>query len=336
MAPEEWQKQDLLLFTMITTVLLVLALTLVLKKKKKRKNLNLPPSPPKLPIIGNLHQLGNMPHLSFQHLSRKYGPIIYLQLGEVPTVVISSARLAKEALRTNDLALSSRPQLFSAKYLFYNCTDLVFSPYSEYWRQIRKICIVQLLSGKQVQSYSFVREEEVAHLVQRVAESCPGSSINLTRFLGLYANSVLCRVAFDRDFTQGGDYDKQGFLELLGEYQVLLGGFSIGDFFPSMDFVQKLSGTEGRLKQAFRRFDNIFNQLIKEHQNPENRRNHKDLVDLLLDVQQNKNAEITLTMDNIKAIILVSAELIINVHFSLYLILNFESNMLLLTERSKR
>lgn len=321
MAPQEWQKQDLLQFAMITTLLLlVLALTIVFKKKQKKSNLNLPPSPPKLPIIGNLHQLGNMPHLSLQLLSRKYGPIIYLQLGEVPTVVISSARLAKEALRTNDLALSSRPQLFSAKYLFYNCTDVVFSPYSEYWRQIRKICIVELLSAKRVQSYSFVREEEVAHLVQRVAESSPGSSINLTRILGLYANSVLCRVAFDRDFTQGGDYDKQGFLELLGEYQVLLGGFSIGEFFPSMDFMQKLSGTEERLKQAFRRFDNIFNQLIKEHLNPEKRRNHRDLVDVLLDVQKNKNDEFTLTMDNIKAIILVRAKLTINVYFSLYLI----------------
>lgn len=307
MAPQEWQRQDLLQFVAMYTALLlvlVLALNILLKKKQRRTNLNLPPSPPKLPIIGNLHQLGSMPHLSLQQLSKKYGPIIYLQLGEVPTIVISSARLAKEALRTNDPALSSRPQLFSAKHLFYNCTDVVFSPYSEYWRQIRKICTLELLSAKRVQSYRFVREEEVEHLVDRVAESSYPGSTNLTRILGLYANSVLCRIAFDRDFTQGGDYDQQGFQELLEEYQVLLGGFSVGDFFPSMDFVQKLSGIEGRLKNTFRRFDNIFNQLIKEHLNPESRRNHKDLVAVLLDVQQNDNAEITLTMDNIKGIIL--------------------------------
>ena len=128
--------------------------------------------------------------------------IINLQLGEGPTVVISSARLAKEAMKTHDLALSSRPKIFSAKHLFYNCTDVAFSPYGAYWRHIRNICILELLSAKRVQSYSFVREEEVARLVSRVAELYP-STTNLSKVLGLYANDVLCRVAFGRNFSAG-------------------------------------------------------------------------------------------------------------------------------------
>jgi cytochrome P450 len=176
-----------------------------------------------------------MPHQSLQCLAEKFGPIIYLQLGEIPTVVVSSARLAKEVMKTHDLALSSRPQIFSAKHLFYDCTDVVFSPYGAYWRHIRKICILELLSVKRVQSYSFVREEEVARLVHRVAESYP-STTNLTKLLGLYANDVICRVAFGRDFSAGGEYDRHGFQKMLEEFQVLLGGFSIGDFFPSMEF----------------------------------------------------------------------------------------------------
>jgi cytochrome P450 len=287
----------------ITILLVVLALNFFLKKKQKPRNVNLPPSPPKLPIIGNLHQLGNMPHLSLQQLAKKYGQIIYLQLGEIPTIVISSARLAKEALKTNDLALSSRPQLFSAKHLFYNCTDMAFSPYGAHWRHIRKISILELLSAKRVQSFAFVREEEVANLEQRVAESYPGTT-NLSRMLGMYANSVVCRVSFNRDFTREGDYDQHGFQQLLEDYQTLLGGFSIGEFFPSMEFIHKLTGNESRLKHTFRRFDQIFDQLVKEHQIPENRRDHKDLVDVLLEVQQSGDSEIPLTMDNIKALIL--------------------------------
>ncbi|XP_048443846.1 cytochrome P450 71AP13 [Pyrus x bretschneideri] len=283
---------------------LVLLLKFFFKDKSGKRKLKLPPSPPKLPVIGNLHQLRNKPHISLRGLAEKYGPLIYLQLGEIPTVVVSSARVAKEVLKTHDLALSSRPQIFSAKHLFYNCTDVVFSPYSAYWRHIRKICILELLSVKRVQSYSHVREEEVARLVCRVAESYPGTT-NLTKILGLYANDVLCRVAFGRGFSEGGDYDRHGFQKMLEEYQELLGGFSIGDFFPSMEFIHSLTGMKSRLKETFRRFDELFDQMVTDHLNPNREKEkHKDLVDVLLDVQKSDSAEIPLTMDNVKAIIL--------------------------------
>ncbi|XP_050123603.1 cytochrome P450 71AP13 [Malus sylvestris] len=283
---------------------LILLLKFFLKDKSGKRKLKLPPSPPKLPVIGNLHQLRNKPHISLRRLAEKYGPLIYLQLGEIPTVVVSSARVAKEVLKTHDLALSSRPQIFSAKHLFYNCTDVVFSPYSAYWRHIRKICILELLSAKRVQSYSHVREEEVARLVCRVAESYPGTS-NLTKILGLYANDVLCRIAFGRGFSEGGDYDRHGFQKMLEEYQELLGGFSIGDFFPSMEFIHSLTGMKSRLQETFRRFDELFDQMVTDHLNPNREKEkHKDLVDVLLDVQKSESAEIPLTMDNVKAIIL--------------------------------
>uniref|UniRef100_A0A2N9IWF3 Cytochrome P450 n=1 Tax=Fagus sylvatica TaxID=28930 RepID=A0A2N9IWF3_FAGSY len=210
-------------------------------------------------------------------LAEKFGPIIYLQLGEIPTVVVSSARLAKEVMKTHDLAISSRPQIFSAKLLLYDCTDLAFAPYGAYWRHMRKVCILELLSVKRVQSYSFVRKEEVARLVHRVAESYP-STTNLTKLLGLYANGIVCRVAIGRDFSAGGEYDRRGFHKMFEEFQVLLGGFSIGDFFPSMEFIHSLTGMKSRLQNNFQLFDKFFDQRMTD--------------------------EMPLTTDNIKAIIL--------------------------------
>nr|XP_015882391.2 cytochrome P450 71AP13-like [Ziziphus jujuba var. spinosa] len=296
----EWLKEPYFLFALVFVLVL---LKFFLKKSRKRE-VNLPPSPSKLPIIGNLHQLGSMPHLSLRSLAEKYGPIFSLQLGEIPTVVVSSARLAKEVMKTHDLALCSRPQIFSAKHLFYNCTDVAFSPYGAYWRHIRKICILELLSAKRVQSYSFVREQEVARLIRRIADSYPATT-NLSRFLEVYANDVLCRVAFGRDFSEGGEYEKHGFQKMLEEYQELLGGFSLGDFFPSMEFIHSLTGMKSRLQETFRRFDHLFDQIVNEHVNPmKEKEEHKDLVDVLLDIKKNGSLEMPLTMDNIKAIIL--------------------------------
>ncbi|KAL2515447.1 Cytochrome [Forsythia ovata] len=300
---QQWLEERFLPSILFASILLVLGLKFFSKNNIQKRNFNTPPSPPKLPIIGNLHQLRNMPHLSLYDLAKRFGPIIHLQLGEIPTVVISSARMAKEAIKNHDLALSSRPQIFSAKHLFYNCTDVVFSPYGAYWRHIRKICILELLSGKRVQSYGFVREEEVARLVQRIAESYPGTT-NLTKMLALYANDVLCRVVFGRDFSEGGEYDRHGFQKMLEEYQELLGGFSIGDFFPSMEFMHTLTRTKSRLVHTFRRFDQFFDEVIKDHQSCNNKKDHKDFVDVLLEVQKNEDIETPLTMDNVKAILL--------------------------------
>lgn len=316
MALVQFLKAPSLLFAF---VFFILSLKFIFKNKLGKRKIKLPPSPPKLPIIGNLHQLsGNNPHLSLRALADKYGPLIYLQLGRIPTVVVSSARLAKEVLKTHDLALCSRPQIFSAKHLFYNCTDVAFSPYGAYWRHIRKICIIELLSAKRVQSFSHVRGEEVARLAGRVAESYPGTT-NLSKLLGLYANDILCRVAFGRDFSAGGEYDQHGFQKMLEEYQELLGGFSLGDFFPSTEFLHTLTGMKSRLQETFRRFDKLFDQMLSEHVNPEREtEEQKDLVDVLLDIQKNESAaDMPLTTDNVKAIILVSVDSLMDKLYSL-------------------
>lgn len=311
MALLQWLKEGYTPFLLFIFIFMALSMKLLFIDKSRKRRSNLPPGPPIIPFIGNLHHLGTMPHLSLQALAKKYGPIIFLQLGEIPTVVISSARLAKEVLKTHDLALASRPQLFSAKYLFYNCTDIVFAPYGAYWRHIRKICILELLSAKRVQSYSAVREEEVARLVHRVAGSYPGTT-DLSKMLGLYANTVLCRVAFGRDFYEGGESQRYAFQKMLDEYQELLGGFSVGDFFPSLEFIYSFTGMKARLQDTSRKFDQLIDQILSEHRDSNTIEEHnKDLVDVLLEVQKNgASDEMPLTTDNIKAIILVSEVLI--------------------------
>ncbi|KAK2997979.1 hypothetical protein RJ639_025489 [Escallonia herrerae] len=112
-------------------------------------------------------------------------------------------------------------------------------------------------------------------------------------------------VAFGRDYSGGGDYDRHGFQEMLEEFQQLLGGFKIGDFFPSMEFLHTLTSVKSRLRNTFRRFDHFFDEVIEEHINPKREKEeHKDLVDVLLEIQKNKDTEMPLTMDNLKAIIL--------------------------------
>ncbi|KAH7515028.1 hypothetical protein FEM48_Zijuj11G0152700 [Ziziphus jujuba var. spinosa] len=196
----------------------------------------LPPSPTALPIIGHLHLLTDEPHITFAQLAQKLGPIIHLQLGQVPTVIVSSSRLARLVLKTHDHVFATRPQLISAQYLSFGCSDVSFSPNGPYWRQARKICVTELLSSKRVKSFQLVRDEEVNRMLDLIRNQS-GSKLNLSRVFFSLANDILCRVAFGKRFGNNGDL-----LDVLTETNVLIAGFCIGDFFPEWKWINSVTG----------------------------------------------------------------------------------------------
>ena len=137
-----------------------------------------PPGPPGLPFVGNMHQLNfSTLHSHLRQLSQKYGPLMTIRLGFVPTLVVSSAEMAKEVLKTHDLVCCSRPTLFGQQKLSYNQLDVAFSPYNDYWREMRKICVLHLFSSKRVQSFRHIREDEVSQMIEKISNLAAASKL---------------------------------------------------------------------------------------------------------------------------------------------------------------
>jgi len=137
------------------------------------KKPSLPPGPRGLPIIGNLHQL-NKTDLSLQlwQLSKKYGPIFSLQLGLRPAIVVSSPKLAQELWKDHDHVVSDRPKLVGQQKLSYNGLEMIFAPYGEFWREIRKTCVTHVLSSTRVSGFSSIRQFEVKQLIIKKIWAC--------------------------------------------------------------------------------------------------------------------------------------------------------------------
>lgn len=112
------------------SILLLVFTILLLKWRNSTSNTsrNLPPSPPKLPIIGNLHQLGSIPQRSLKSLAQKYGSPMLLHLGSKPVLIISSTDAAEEVMKTHDLIFANRPKAEFVGRLIYNFKDISFSP----------------------------------------------------------------------------------------------------------------------------------------------------------------------------------------------------------------
>ena len=88
-------------FTTAIAAILVVLWIFFLRRQRKASS-RLPPGPTPWPIVGNLFQLGRLPHLKLAHFANKYGPIFSLRMGSVPTIVVSSSAMAKVILKTQD------------------------------------------------------------------------------------------------------------------------------------------------------------------------------------------------------------------------------------------
>ena len=318
---QSWQELYKITFIPLLPLLFLFFFLYVFKCIRSTGKPNLPPCPPKLPIIGNLHQLGSLPHRSLQALSKKYGPVMFFYFGHAPTLVVSSADMAREMMKTHDILFSNRPKTMATNSLFYGCTDLAFSSYGEYWRQVRKICVLELLSLKRVQSFQYTREEEVSILINKVHDMClKGVSINLSELLIENSNNIVTRCVFGKKF---GEVDGKGkSLELPRKVIVLLAAFSWEDYFPFLGWIDILMGFKPSLKSTCGELDAFLDQVVEEHKtmkrDDDEHPNKKDFADILLQLQKNNMLDFKLSHDNLKAILLVSLSLSLSLSLCSY------------------
>ncbi|KAK9091212.1 hypothetical protein Sjap_024389 [Stephania japonica] len=140
-------------------------LTLCCRVKEAFK---LPPGPLGFPIIGNLHRLGDLPHRDLQRLSNKYGPIMHLKLGQVPTIVVSTSEVAKLFFKTHDAVFASRPKTQFGNYISYGNKGVAPAQYGPYWRNMRRLCTTELLTNAKIEMFNDVRREELISLVEEL------------------------------------------------------------------------------------------------------------------------------------------------------------------------
>ena len=277
------------------------------KKKKGRKA----PGPTALPIIGHMHLLSPRAHQTFHELCKKYGPIVSLRLGSTPTIIVGSVAAATEFFKTHDLVFAERTQSIASRRLAYDDKGFAFAPYGAYWKFVKKLAMTELLSARTVEQLLPVRRQELAALLEKLTEAARRRQVlDVSHELIMMTNSIISRMSIGRTCApaEGEVGDPEESMKLAKQVAEVIGSFNVCDhiwFLRHWD----LQGFNRRIEDVLSRFDIMMERIIKQKEAARKMRQEaavgRDLLDILLDALENPAAEVKLTRENVKAVILV-------------------------------
>ncbi|KAF8412390.1 hypothetical protein HHK36_000354 [Tetracentron sinense] len=248
-------------------------------KKARKGTLPLPPGPRGLPIVGYLPFLDSDMHRSLAELAKIYGPIMKLQLGSKLSVVLSSASLAKEVLRDQDITFANRDPPIAGLTIANSGADIAWSPYGPDWRLLRKY-VREMQHSSSLACFSH-RRLEVEKTVRKVYTKI-GTPINIGELAFLTILEVVTRMLWG---GTGEESSVSGeFQEMATKFVELLANPNISDFFPILAPFD-IQGVEGEVKKLLQRFDHIFEPIIDQRLKLKgnNKKGNKDFLQFLLE-----------------------------------------------------
>ncbi|GER57318.1 cytochrome P450 [Striga asiatica] len=274
----------------ILPIALLLTITFLLLKKSlpntqttQTTKITLPEPPGALPIIGHLHLLGGPAPVArtLGAMADAYGPTFTLQLGAHRALVVSSWQSIKECFTTNDRAFATRPNMATGKYLGYENASFALSPYGPYWRHIRKMATLELLTPRRLDGLAHIRASEIGlfvkHLYYSIANDVPNKAIALSTWVEhLTFNIIIGKLAGKR-YPYARDEDKDyRFKEAIKKALHLSGVFVLSDAIPCLEWLD-IGGYIKEMKDTSKVIDDVLEDWVRER--AENRGGNDDAGD---------------------------------------------------------
>ncbi|CBF76209.1 cytochrome P450 [Aspergillus nidulans FGSC A4] len=159
---------------------------------KGRREKGLPPGPPTLPFLGNLHQIPvKGSYLKFTEWASQYGGLYSLKLGTGTAIVITDPRLVKEVIDRKSSKYSNRPESFVA-HTITGGSHLLVMQYGPLWRTMRKLVHQHFMETAVEKSHIHVQN---AGAVQMLRDFCVRPDLHMLH-PKRYSNSIIMSLVY--------------------------------------------------------------------------------------------------------------------------------------------
>lgn len=272
------------------------------------------PGPRALPIIGHLHHLKTtLLHQNFHSLAAKYGPLFYIRVGSVPAVVITSTEMLKEFLKKHDLEFAAHKTNLVIQRLTHEAA-FTFSPHGQYWKVLRKLSMSEFLGNSALRQLLHIRADETKFFLGGLLRNAElGEEINFTKEVTKLTTNILSRMMMGVRCSETEEGAKQALI--VHEVAEIFGIPNLADVFPVLKFFD-VQGIKKKCKNIHKRYDAMIEEILLKREEVRRKRKEfggvnddgedrvKDFMDILYDVLEDENAEIKLTRNHIKGLIL--------------------------------
>ncbi|CAL1703430.1 unnamed protein product [Somion occarium] len=203
-------------------------------RKLGSRGRGLPPGPPTIPLLGNLHIFPKTrAHEKFTEWARVYGDIYSLKMASGTAVVISNPRLLRECMDLHGGVTSDRPPVYAAK-LIWEDKELAVARYGPMWKNMRRAAH-DILSRDACMNHLPIQRAEVVKLMYDFLARPTQFYTHIYR----YAASVVFSVVFGIHCPEFNDSFIQDFLIAIGIANRIMrpGGMPPIDILPVLKYI---------------------------------------------------------------------------------------------------
>ncbi|KAL0969176.1 hypothetical protein UPYG_G00223470 [Umbra pygmaea] len=293
----EWSGQVQPALVASFVFLLCLEACLWVRNLRLKKRL---PGPFAWPVVGNAMQLGQMPHITFSNLAKKYGNVYQIRLGCNNIVVLNGETAIREALIQHSKEFAGRPDFVSFQ-LVSGGNSLTFTNYSKQWRTHRKLAQSSLRAFSSANSQTKnAFEQHVAAEATELTEVCLKLStesefFNPSHELTVAAANVICALCFGKRYG----HDDIEFRTLLGRVDKFGETVGAGSLVDVMPWLQKFPNPVRSVYQNFKNINKEFfcfvQDKVVEHRRTFDPNVTRDMSDAIIGVIDKANHDTGLT-----------------------------------------